>query len=197
MGLYFKPVGLHADGIAYPVVAVNRKAARNNVQDFAVVRNIDGPRRFQRPFDINRANSPFTPADGDDASAIDGVNVRSSDPNIGAGNFVPGSAFGSLYRLGNGRGDFVDVNHHTFANALGGDIPHTNNPHQIFRRRANFGNERAYFCGANIQGNNSALHLNLLLIGLVVWQTTPFTGGGGYRAFSQIRILIKPVRCKV
>src|SRR4030042_3302179 len=83
---YFKTITVHADGRPDSALSIDRETALDDMDNFAIVRNGDGTRRFERPGDIvvidHLSRYPY------DALGVDRGHVRSCQTDEGSAGFV-------------------------------------------------------------------------------------------------------------
>src|SRR5437899_7570912 len=99
----------HADGIADPLAVVHDKVLGQDVDDLAVLRQVDRARGVHGTRDVRRVHLAVLAGDGDDAAAVDTTDVAAGDARVDACDLdachLLGLADGGLDRLHRG----VDV----------------------------------------------------------------------------------------
>ena len=114
--LHFQPEAVHAQRAAHALVAVQAVAARNDVQDLAVVRDGDGPRILDGALHVLVLDGPH-PADPGDAPAVDRRDLVPGHAHEGAPDLVAAAALRLVHGGRNRRRQGVHVGDHALLHA--------------------------------------------------------------------------------
>src|SRR3989454_107273 len=74
----------HADGIADPLAVVHDEVLGQDVDDLAVLRQVDRARGVHGTLDVRRVHLAVLAGDGDDAAAVDATDVAAGDARVDA-----------------------------------------------------------------------------------------------------------------
>ena len=82
------------DGVANATLAVDREAARDDVEDFAVRGDADHPGRVDYPSDVGLGDLAVAVGDGPDTVARERAEILTGQPDDDVGDRVAGVFFG-------------------------------------------------------------------------------------------------------
>ena len=89
----------HADRLAHAVLVVHHERLRQDVDDLAVGRQVDGARRVDDALDVDGRHLAIAAGDGDDAPAVHAADVSAGDARVDAGDLDAGLRLGVPDRL--------------------------------------------------------------------------------------------------
>ena len=148
--LHFQTHARHAQRIGNAALIVHNIFLRQNVDHFAVGGNIDGPGRIQRP--VNIALRHFAAADGNDAVAVDAVDMAAGNAHVDGVNLAAGHEFGSLNGRTDGTHRLLNVDHYPLAHARADGSTDAHDLHNA--GFGQFAHHSANFCRANVEAYN-------------------------------------------
>ncbi len=143
MRLHFQPRPGHADGVAYPALAVNGIRARDGVNDLAVRRQHDDAALILHPRDVFFGDLAVGMGDGDHAARVQRGDMLAGDAHDDPVNLVAGHGARFFHAVHDGLGGAVNVNDDAFADAAGQAVADAHNVDAA--RLLNFRDNRANF----------------------------------------------------
>jgi hypothetical protein len=123
VGLDLEADGAHAERILDALLAVDDEAARQDVEDFAVRWDRDGPGDFEGPVDVLAGDFAHVAAHGNGAARVLALDVLAADADEGAVDLVAGQPLGVVDRSGDGADGLVDVDDDGLRRPLAGTTP--------------------------------------------------------------------------
>src|SRR5581483_8780817 len=123
--LGLEPHAAHAQRLADPVLLVDDVFLREDVEDLAVLRDVDRPRRIEHPLQI--ALPHFLVLHRHHALRVEPADVPAGDPGVDGADLRAGHQLGFLDRLVDGGDGGLDVDHHALAQparGMGADADH-------------------------------------------------------------------------
>jgi len=155
-GIHFQPVGKHADRILDVLIIIDSVAARNCVDDIAIVwqRNIAG--LVQRALAVLRRDLASVPAQDGDAFAADCADVRPGDADVGCLERYTGCGFGCVDCLADAGCRFDGVDDHAATQAACRHPAHADDAQRIVV--IEFADEGTHFRRADIEGTDQLTH---------------------------------------
>ncbi len=119
--LHFQTHAGHAHRIGNAALIVDDVFLRQNVDHLAVQRDGDRLGRIQRTLDV--AGRDFTALDGNDAVAVEPLDVTAGDARIHGSDFTSGHQFGFFKRPLDGLHRLLDIDHDTLPQPVDGLVP--------------------------------------------------------------------------
>ncbi len=153
---------MHAHRVAHALLLIHRPGAGCSVDDVAVVRNGNGPRRLERPLHVlvGDAVLRFThrrhPMTGRGADVI----ARHTDER--PLDALPGRLFGSMDRFADRRGGIGDIDHHPAPQAARRCLSHPNDVNRIIA--GYFTHQGADLACADIDASHQVAHRRTSLL---------------------------------
>ena len=155
MRFHFQPEADHAHRLFDAVLPVHRKAARNDVQHFAVLRNGNRARRIQRPAHIVGGDAAIAAIDAHHAARIDRRHVAARHADEGPRDLIPARSLGLLDRGLDGRRGVHHIDHHALLNAARRRDAH---PDDLQLVLGGFTDHGAHLGGSDINADNGSFH---------------------------------------
>src|SRR5712664_3503450 len=109
--LHLQPHARHAEGLAHAVGVVHHEGLRQDVQDLAILRDVDGARGVHRAVDVGLAHLAVLARHGHHAAAVAGADVAARHAGVDGRDLDARHLLGLGHRLTDRLDGGVDVDH--------------------------------------------------------------------------------------
>src|SRR5438034_4083903 len=160
----------HPDGLADPVTVVDDEALRQDVDDLAVLGQVDGARRLDDAVHVVGAHLVMVAGYRHRAAAVDAANVAAGDPRVDPGDLDARHLLGLADRGLDGLDRRVDVDDDAAPDPARRRGADPDDVQGAPGRR--LGDERANFRGADVQPDHEVRRLRAPHRVVAFWKTT-------------------------